>query len=74
MEMKENIWKKMNKMTRGAIRSCLSQDLKYDLMRDFSEEDSRDSREQILDKESREPLAFEEETLPFPVEKGSFYQ
>jgi len=28
---------------------------------------------QILDKELQEPLAFDEETLPFSVEEGSFY-
>ena len=31
-EMEEKIWKKMNRTTCGVIRSCLSQDLKYDVM------------------------------------------
>jgi len=31
-EMEEKVWKKMNKTACGVIRSCLSQDLKYDVM------------------------------------------
>jgi len=35
-EMEENIWKKMNRTAYGVIRSCLSQDLKYNVMNEIS--------------------------------------
>jgi len=35
-EMDEKVWKKMNRTACGVITSCLSQDLKYDVMNKIS--------------------------------------
>ena len=35
-DIKENVWKKMNRTACGVIRSCLTQDLKYDVINETS--------------------------------------
>ena len=35
-DIEENVWKKMNRTACGVIRSCLTQDLKYDVMNESS--------------------------------------
>jgi len=72
-EMEEKVRKKMNRMMCGVIRSCLSQDLKYDVTNETSAKKIYETREQILNEERRESLAFKDETLLFSVEDGSFY-
>jgi len=57
----------MNKTACGVIRSFLTQDLKYDMINGTSA-NLKDSSKQVLDEEHRELLAFEEETLPLPIE------
>ena len=52
------------------IRSCLSQELKYDVMNETSTKKNWALLQAIFDKKRRESLAFEEEVVSFLVEEG----
>ena len=72
-ETSEKNWDKMNRTSRGVIRFCLTQDIKYHVMTESSIKKIWEILEgKHLTKSIKNHLHLKEETLSLPIEKRYF--
>ena len=70
-EMKEKVWKKMNRTTCGVFRSCLTQNLKYDVMNETSTKNIWETlANKYLTKSSENHLHLKRRIYCFQLKRG----